>query len=205
MIESGDKIQPRIVCHFHDYEPPLDIHRIAARLLASVPPRYLTGLDAVVLTNKRALPRDRRRSKNRSRKRTVRIMQTRGLYHPTWKSKQAWIEIFVDSVLREPLRGWWLKFPLFQDLLLSPVFFHELGHHIHTLRPEFRDKEDVAEKWQARLEADYLYKQYLVMRVLVLIGKPFRKPIRKLREKLEHRWGMNSSIGRPGSKPRSAD
>ena len=73
--------------------------------------------------------------------------------------------------------------------LLSPVLFHELGHHVHTLRPEFRDKEDVAEKWQARLEADYFRKQYLLLRALVLLGKPFRKSIRKLREKMEHRWG----------------
>ena len=86
--------RPRVVVSFSDYTPPFDVSSLVERMLEFVPPRYLLGLREVVLTNKVGLTRARRRSVTKSRGRKVKILQARGLYHPAWKGKQAWIEIF---------------------------------------------------------------------------------------------------------------
>ncbi len=42
--------------------------------------------------------------------------------------------------------GWWLRIPLIREGKIADVLFHEIGHHIHfTCRPEYREKEDVAD------------------------------------------------------------
>jgi hypothetical protein len=54
-----------------------------------------------------------------------------------------------------------LKVSLWRDVLISNVLFHEIGHHIHsTTRPEFRERETVADEWRDRLQSRYFKKQY---------------------------------------------
>jgi len=54
-----------------------------------------------------------------------------------------------------------LKAPYFADNALGEVLFHEIGHHIHTTQaPEFKECEDVAEKWRKRLTRIYFRKRY---------------------------------------------
>ena len=49
-------------------------------------------------------------------------------------------------------RGIWLKIPFIREGPIVDVFFHEIGHHIHhSIRPEFREREDVADVWMVRL------------------------------------------------------
>ena len=37
---------------------------------------------------------------------------------------------------------------MLRDIGFGHVLFHEIGHHIHnTVRPEYDEKEDVADKW----------------------------------------------------------
>jgi hypothetical protein len=56
---------------------------------------------------------------------------------------------------------WYLRVPVVRDILLSSVLFHEIGHHIHaTAQPEFREKEDVADKWKSKLQRRYLRGRY---------------------------------------------
>lgn len=66
---------------FSDYEPPFDPAPIVKRMLDSVPRKYLVGLQEVVLTNESGLPRKRRTTVLKSRRRKVRLGQTAGLYH----------------------------------------------------------------------------------------------------------------------------
>jgi hypothetical protein len=41
------------------------------------------------------------------------------------------------------------------------VLFHEIGHHVHArVRPEFREKEDVADDWGKKLLRNYVHEQY---------------------------------------------
>jgi hypothetical protein len=163
---------PKVVASFSGYVPPFDVIPIVERMLASVPPKYLIGLKEVVLTNSSGLPRRRRRAVTKSRKRKVKIVEARGLYHPAWNGNQAWIEIFVDNTLKRWENGWWLKLSFLREGLIGEVLFHEIGHHIHfTTHPEYREKEDVADTWKVRLERTYLRERHPVMQA---IGYPLR-------------------------------
>jgi hypothetical protein len=147
--------RPLVAASFSEYAPPFDVVLAAQRMLDSVPANYLVRLSEIVLTNASALPRDRRRRNTRSRKRKVRIGDARGLYHPAWNREPAWIEVFVDNTLR----GWgrtFLRIPWIREQQLGEVLFHEIGHHIHfTVRPEYREREDVADVWKLRLLRGY--------------------------------------------------
>ena len=41
------------------------------------------------------------------------------------------------------------------DVVLGGVIYHKLGHHVHTIRPEYREKEDVADNWAARFAVNH--------------------------------------------------
>jgi len=186
---------PKIVSRYSGYAPPFDPEPIVTRLVESVPPGYLVGLSEIVLTNSSGLSRQLRRSVTKSRSRTVRISSVRGLYHSARNDGRAWIEVFVDNTL-EPLRkGWWLKIPFVREFAIKDVLFHETGHHIHaTVRPEFREREDVADVWKVRLDREYLRHRHPVLRALMLtVFRPFRPLIRTLTKRsdedaLERGW-----------------
>ena len=190
--------RPRVVTRFWDYSPPFDVAPIVERMLGSVPPRYLLGLREVVLTNKTGLSRSRRRSVTKSRGRKVKIVQARGLYHPTWKGKQAWIEIFVDSTLSGCEKGLWrwlLHFGYLQETELGGVLFHEVGHHIDaTHRPEFREKEDIADDWSGRLSRQWFRRERpWTMRLIRLFRLPLRIVAATLARRLlsEGKWSRS--------------
>jgi hypothetical protein len=90
------------------------------------------------------------------------VRRVAGLYHQAWQGEKAWVEIFVDRILNSASKqGWMFKMPVVRDLFLSRVLFHEIGHHIHaTVRPEFREKECVAEGWESRLQKNYIRQNY---------------------------------------------
>jgi hypothetical protein len=135
-----------------------------------VPPKCVIGLDRIVLTNTAALPRNRRRGKTRARKRKVRIAEARGLYHPRSNNQPAWIEIFVDNFWEYERRAF-RKIAFLRDIVLADALYHELGHHIHhTLRPEHRERENVADEWAARLTAHFI-KKYGYLRPLMRLNR----------------------------------
>jgi hypothetical protein len=166
-VESGTKAAcPTVQTFFSDYEPPFDTVPIVQRMLDSVPRKYLLGLREVVLTNASGLPRKLSRTVTKSRHRKVRLGKAAGLYHPAFKGNPAWIEIFVDNILRGWEGGWWLRIPLIREGKLADVLFHEIGHHIHfTCRPEYREKEDVADVWLVRLRDNYNRQRFPWMRI----------------------------------------
>ena len=157
---------------YKDFSPPSWVHKSVTRLIEGVPDKYLAGLQSVTLTNVDGLNHSRRRQKTISRKRKVAVRECRGLYHYKWQGKPAYIELFVDQIIhRWPLII--LKVPLFQDLLLADVLYHELGHHIHkTTAPENREREDVAEDWQKKLGRDYFRQKYKWIKPFRIILKP---------------------------------
>ena len=66
--------------------------------------------------------------------------------------------------------------PIVREFVVRDVLFHEIGHHIHaTIRPEFREREDVADIWKVRLDQHYLRSRHPVLRALMLtVFRPFR-------------------------------
>ena len=171
---------------------------IVQRMLDSVPEKYLVGLQEVVITNASGLSRKQRRTVTKSRRGNVRFDEAAGLYHPAFNGRPAWIEIFVDNTLRGWESEWWLRIPLIREGKLADVLFHEIGHHIHlTCRPEYREKEDVADIWQVRLGRNYSRKRFRLMTGFVrfirfLLGPFFDRQ----RGKLMSRMLKNGMISR---------
>jgi len=184
---------PKVIASFSGYTPPFDVVPIVERMLAYVPSKYLIGLSQIVLTNSSGLSRKLRRSVTKARKRKVRIVEAGGLYHQAWHGHRAWIEIFVDNKLRQWEKGWWLKFPYIREMLLGEVLFHEIGHHIHyTTRPEFREKEDVADSWKVRLKGQYYRAQHPWQRVFLYPFRPLLVAISKAASRYEFKRGWIS-------------
>jgi len=71
-----------------------------------------------------------------------------------------YIELRVDRILLG-LQGWPIHIPFLRDIIFGQVLFHEIGHHIqHTIRPEYDEREDVADKWAGKLNANFVRKKY---------------------------------------------
>lgn len=163
-----------MIVSFNAYKPPFDPAPIVHRMLDSVPRAYLAGLGAVVLSNASGLSGKRRKTRVKSRKRRAGLVAAKGLYHPASRGNNAWIEIFVDNTLQGWEKGCWLRIPYIRELSISDVLFHEVGHHVHrAVRPEYREKEDVADVWKVRLQRRYNRQRFRWIRVIRRIVRPF--------------------------------
>lgn len=167
-----DDSQPRIVESYQDYRPPFDVAKVVRTLLQTVPQKYFRGLDCVVLTNEAGLPRKDRIGKTRSRKRKLDKARILGRYHPQWHGSRPWIEIRVDKTLANYSRPF-LWFPPGRALCMGGVLYHELGHHVHYfIRPEYKEKEDVADNWSTRFMVNFFRKKYwYAVWPIILFGK----------------------------------
>ncbi len=207
---AAPEAHPEVIENYAGYTPPFNVKALTEKLIASVPSRYLHGLSRVVLTNAGELPRKLRRKMTKSRGKKVRIRTARGLYHQAWHGKPAWIEIYVDNTLSFYKRGVWrllLYLAYFRESELGKVLFHEVGHHIDaTVRPEFRESEDIADDWSTKLGRDWFRKNHpflrwvlrrftpVIRQVAILLNRrllrdgkisrtEFEKRVRKLRSK----------------------
>jgi len=152
---------PQIVEAYKDYSPPPQVLRIVRVLLQYVPPQHLVGLKTIVLTNHDALSHDNRRRKLWSRRRKVPMKRVLGSYHQAWKGNPAWIDLFVDRIIAYYMFPLMFRLPILPYIPFGEVLYHEIGHHVHkTTRPEFQEREDVADKWEGRLTARFLRRRY---------------------------------------------
>jgi hypothetical protein len=155
-VDNRERV--KIVESYVDYKPTLNYRNMVERLLATVPEKYLIGLDSVVLCNFSGLPQREKVGKIRRKKNRFRRDNVAGLYKQAWRGQPAWIQLFVDKIDMPPRPLRWIR-PL-SDLAFGSVLYHELGHHAHRLRPEFHDKEDVAESWSTRFAVNHVKKVY---------------------------------------------
>jgi hypothetical protein len=144
---------------YNDFIAPGYVRRLVANLISSVPKKYLQGLDCIVLTNQSGHPRRYRLGKVTSRKRRVPQSGVLGRYHHAHHGKPAWIELFVDNLSAGV--SLYSLVPFIRTAIFGHVLFHEIGHHIDaTVRPEFREKEDVADSWSKSLLRNYFRARY---------------------------------------------
>lgn len=154
------KLNVDIEEYYKDFSCPFSASRTVKYLLLGIPRKYYDSLGKVMLTNSKALNRKARRGKTWARGKKYKLNECRGWYNREWKGEPAEIVILVDNVLKSWPR-WKLLFPLFKSLVLSDVLFHELGHHIHrTMVPEYKEEEDVADRWKERLSRTYYLRRY---------------------------------------------
>jgi hypothetical protein len=155
-------IEIRINEAYRDYTPPFNAAAVVSKLLRTVPVKYLQGLDCVVLTNDIALSRKDRVGRVWSRKRKYDKSRVLGRYRPRSRTCLPYIELRVDKLVAAfkavPLP---FRVPFMRDVIFGHVLFHEVGHHIHhTIRPEHNEKEDVADNWAGKLNANFIRKTY---------------------------------------------
>ena len=86
-----------------------------------------------------------------------------GIYHQRWRSQPPWIELYVDQIASKSPR-WALWLPLVTRVELAHTLYHEIGHHTHcAIRPEYKEREDVADEWRRKLGKKYLRRRYWYM------------------------------------------
>jgi len=155
-------LKPAIAIHenYDPYKPRLNVRKMVATLLDSVDPDYLQGLGSIVLSSQTQLPRKERRKKFLSRGHKLPAAKVAGFYRQSWKGQPAFIELYVDKILA-PIPSGLRRLPLLSFFAIGKVLFHELGHHIHkTTRPEFKEREDVADEWSRKLLKVAVRRQY---------------------------------------------
>lgn len=151
---------PGIIENYDAFEPPRHYKKMFEELLRSLPSKYLVGLKAIALTNRSALTRDQRRQKTWSRNHMVRLAGARGWYQSSGKTSPASIYLCLDNIAKSEQHGTH-RIPILCYVALGTVLFHEIGHHIHKFhKPEFRQRETVAEDWSKRLFLRFLRWHY---------------------------------------------
>ena len=164
---------------YNNYTPPFSIQRTVDNILTYVPEKHLLGLSSIILTNKDALSRKKRKTKSWHRKHKIALENTNGSYYQKWKKEPARIELIVDNILND-MPSFLRCIPYYRNMTVAGVLHHELGHHIHrTQLPENKEKEDVANKWRDRLNARYGRRKYWyllpIFFCLFILLKPFVK------------------------------
>jgi hypothetical protein len=182
-MESSDgsaRTLPQIVENYRDYEPPRQFRGVIEDLLADVPAKYLVGLKTILLTNQKALTRDQRRQKTSGRKgRRSGLAEARGAYFKATKSSSAYVLIMVDNTLI-PWPTWVLRAPLLRHAAISEVLYHEIGHHIHqAIEPVYDGKENVADKWQRKLDGRFKRRRYWYLMPLLYPGAKLTRLLSK--------------------------
>jgi hypothetical protein len=138
--------------------PATDSSALVRRLLATVPDMYLVGLDSVLICNLSEQSRKIRTGTLPRRGRRISRGEVAGLYHRSWNGQKAWIQVFADQIPQLPWYVRWIR-PL-SDLHFGSVLYHELGHHVHTINPEHREREDIADQWSARFSVQHFRRVY---------------------------------------------
>lgn len=181
------KSGPRIVEAFQNYTPPFNAEKAVRRMLSAIPPKFLLGLHAIVLTNVSALFRKDRDRKTWGRRR-VSLGEALGYYSAAWKGQPAQVTLLLDNIEKRMGRTWW-RIGIARDFLPSETFFHEIWHHIHRFhKPVYEGKENVADKWSRKLSGKFIRDRYwylfplaVPISLLIEVGKDIAKLYRKVR------------------------
>lgn len=157
---------------YKDYKPKYDIQRTIEDLISYIPPKYVINLNVIVLTNSSALSRNERKQKTWSRNKKYKINECRGLYYGNKKENKAYIKLIIDNIIDDK-KVYYI--PFFRDLLIAPVLFHEVGHHIHKfIKPEYNEREDVADNWSDKFMGLLGLKYWFLLPVLWVVAKIFK-------------------------------
>ena len=177
---------PRVIEAFQGYSPSFHVDCLIHEMLREVPSRLLWGLHSVVLTNAAALSRKERKRKGLGHPRMA-LEKALAYYSQAWMGEPARIVILLDNIENQWSGLWW-RFEFIRSWALSEIFLHEMGHHIHRVhRPEFADKENVAEEWSLKLSGRFLRNRYWYLKavltpvaLIVGLGQEMTKLLRRI-------------------------
>lgn len=156
---------------------PTGVRERIERMIRMVRPEYLVGLDSVVLTDS-----DTQKSERTWRLKGKKFSSQRcyGIYHPSSKEREAWIEILLDNILASS-HSLLMHFAVAQDVAIASTLYHEIGHHIEAMTVKGRlNRETAAETWVSKLGRPYFRRQYWY---LLPVISPARFVVRVLRRR----------------------
>ena len=152
--------------NYKDYEPPEFVRGSIERLLRSLSPEHVAGLESIVLTNSVAVGRGKT---HRIRGRKYQRNTCRGFYHCATQRERAWIEVIVDTTIG-PLPRALLLTNAVPDFLLAQALYHEVGHHLDaTVGSASRTGEAAAEDWRRRLTKIHMRRRYWYLFPLLVV------------------------------------
>lgn len=166
MVQKGQDHRVKIVTAFTEFRPPFDFESSIDTLLRLTAPKYLRGLDRILLRDGAGLPR---RQIVEERK----IGKSLGYYHKPTVQRRGWIELYVDRIVDgySPIL---MRMRWFRERTLGATLFHELGHHINAqVKPQFGDAERIAEEWKRQLFREYTPRRFSHLMFL----RPQRPPV----------------------------
>jgi len=160
---------------YKSFDPPPWFSPTVERLLVSLPPQHVGGLQSVVLTDSASIGKGKtHRVAGRKYDRNA----CRGFYHQQWRGQPAWIQLVTDNIL-VGFPSSLLRFQLFRDLEVGETLYHEVGHHLHlTVGSVGRGGEETAENWRKRFSQIYFRRRYWYLGAVVIALKA---PVRFLR------------------------
>jgi len=134
-----------------------------------MPNQHLVGLRAIVLTL--GATRSTQWKHAIATGRPAATTTALGCYHPKQAEGDAWIELFIDNIMKQ-YPSWILRFRTAVEFALSLVLLHELGHHISYTMSERGNPEHLAERWSDKLVGRYLQQRYpRVIRLVLALGR----------------------------------
>lgn len=180
---------PRVIEAFQGYSPSFSAAKLIYSMLRDVPANFLWGLHSIVLTNAAALSRKERKRKGLGHSRTA-LEDAVGFYTQEWNGDPARVTLLLDNIEKQWPGLLW-RVGLIRSLAISQVLFHELGHHIHRVhRPEFEDKENVAEKWSKKFFRKFVLRRYwysLPLFVTISLVVNLWRDIAKLHQRIQRK------------------
>lgn len=167
---------PVIHEHYKQYVAPRWFRPTVERLLASLEPEHVSGVESVVLTDGASIGKGKT---HRIGKRKYRRSNCLGFYRRASRTGRPWIELVADNIVPTiPRQLLWLQ--LFRDVCVANTLYHEVGHHLeHTVGAATRRGETAADDWCKRLTRIHFRKRYrYVVPVLKLLLRLLRSIIK---------------------------
>lgn len=170
---------PSIQEYYAEFVDTIGFRELVEEALASVPAKFVSGVERVVLRDVPSLTRTERRMRYKTDADRTKhgLTRAKGLYYAGNKSEGARIELFPDNILKER-PAWVFRVPPFRVYLVTSVLFHEIGHHVQAaIYPSKTQKEGRADEWEAYLFRNFYLGRHKVLGLVATIYRWFAKRI----------------------------
>ena len=170
---------PEIIEVYKNYMPSVDVKKAIENILQYTETKYLKNLESVILTNSNALSRVEKHKKVWSRNHKCVLSECLAFYKGKNNGK-GYIKILVNNMEKRYKHN---PKEFIRDYDFSIVFYHELGHHLKKMFPEYSQSEDYADKWSEKLTGSFLNRKYWHLKILYFIRSFFWQDITKQTKK----------------------
>ncbi len=140
-------------------------------ILKYIDPSDLCGLRKIVLAQESILSKRERGIAPRRSRKTLRKHGKCGEYYAMSSNSPAWIRLVVDNII--PLQSRLFRLRCLMEIQLAMVLFHEIGHHVHTLKPKYCDSELFANEYRDIKMKALIHNKYWYLILLIIPSQIF--------------------------------